>query len=176
MDVLSDLIFHEEDAVNMAPSPQTQANGIVTYDELGKKTNLWPSICEKMAFHHTQPSSRRISSIHQISKRSGLGNIGRHGLLITPELGPRQRISALFISAENLPDTSSDAHLWISEFCASCGKCIKKCPDQAIVEEDTPQGLKTKIITDLCHGCTICMKECSFNRLGYQKIENNFHS
>ena len=193
VDVPSDIIFQDRSilfkkaivltmemdkyAVNMAPSPQTQANGIVTYDELGKKTNLLAQYLRENGFssHPSHPAGGLVVYT-KLAKEAGLGNIGRHGLLITPELGPRQRISALFISAENLPDTSSEAHLWISEFCASCGKCIKKCPSQAIVEKNTPQGLKTKIITDLCHGCTICMKECSFNLVGYHKIENNFHS
>lgn len=193
VDVPSDLIFQDrsilfkkaivltmemdKDSVNNAPSPQTQEEGIVTYDELGKKTNLLAQYLRENGFasHPSHPAGGLVTYT-KLAKKAGLGNIGRHGLLITPELGPRQRISAIFISAENLPDTSSDAHSWINEFCASCGKCIKKCPDQAIVEKNTFQGSKTKIITDLCHGCTICMKECLFNKIGYQKIENNFTS
>jgi len=50
---------------------------------------------------------------------------------------------------------------------------MKKCPDKAIIEEKTPYGVKTKIISNLCHGCTICMKECSFNRKDYNQLKNN---
>ena len=35
-------------------------------------------------------------------------------------------------------------------------------------------NLETRIIKDLCHGCTICMKDCSFNKRGYSQIKNIF--
>lgn len=191
VDVPSDLIFKnrsilfkkaiiltmemDEEAINMAPSPQTQREGILTYDDLGKKTNLLAQHLRDNGFaaHPSHPAGGLVVYT-QLAQKAGLGHVGRHGLFISPESGPRQRISAIFISAENLPDNQSSEHLWINDFCASCGRCIKKCPDQAIVEEKTPHGVKTKIISDLCHGCTICMKECSFNRREYNQIKNKF--
>jgi Pyruvate/2-oxoacid:ferredoxin oxidoreductase delta subunit len=190
-DVPSDLIFKnrsilfkkaiiltmemDEEAINMAPSPPTQEEGIVTYDDLGKKTNALAHYLRDNGFssHPSHPAGGLVVYT-QLARKAGMGHVGRHGLFISPELGPRQRISAIFISAENLPDNQSSEHLWINDFCASCGRCIKKCPDQAIVEEKTPHGVKTKIISDLCHGCTICMKECSFNRREYDQIKNKF--
>lgn len=190
-DVPSDLIFKnrsilfkktiiltmemDEEAINMAPSPPTQEEGIVTYDDLGKKTNALAHYLRDNGFasHPSHPAGGLVVYT-QLAQKAGMGHVGRHGLFISPELGPRQRISAIFISAENLPDNQSSEHLWINDFCASCGRCIKKCPDQAIVKEKTPHGVKTKIISDLCHGCTICMKECSFNRREYDQIKNKF--
>ncbi len=162
-----------EKAINMAPSPQTQEEGIVTYDELGKKTNILAQYLRDNGFaaHSSHPAGGLVIYT-QLAQKAGLGHVGRNGLFISPELGPRQRISAIFISAENLPDTQSNEHLWINDFCASCGRCMKKCPDKAIIEEKTPYGVKTKIISDYCHGCTICMKECSFNRRDYNQIKN----
>lgn len=87
-------------------------------------------------------------------------------MLITPELGPRQRISVIFTSIQNLPVNNLNEYLWVPDFCAKCGKCIRKCLGNAIIEKEG----KTKILKDLCHGCTICMKDCSFNKSGYDKI------
>ena len=39
----------------------------------------------------------------QLGQKAGLGCIGQSGLLISPELGPRQKISAIFVSIANLP-------------------------------------------------------------------------
>lgn len=166
----------DENAVNMAPSPQTQEEGIVTYDELGLKTNFLAQYLRENGFaaHSSHPAGGLVVYT-KLAKKAGLGNIGRHGLLITPESGPRQRISAIFVSAEDIAETSSNEHEWISDFCANCGKCLRKCPSRAITEIKTHKGLKTRIMTDLCHGCTICMKKCSFNQIGYQKIKNNFN-
>ncbi len=165
----------DETAINLAPSPQTQEEGVVTYDDLGKKTNDLAQYLrdEGFAAHPSHPAGG-IVIYTQLAQKAGLGHVGRHGLFISPELGPRQRISAIFVSAENLPDTQSNEHLWINEFCESCGRCIKKCPDQAIIEDKTPHGIKTRIVIDSCHGCTICMKECSFNRGKYQNIKAKF--
>ncbi len=39
----------------------------------------------------------------QLGQKAGLGWIGQSGLLISPDLGPRQKISAIFVSVVNLP-------------------------------------------------------------------------
>jgi len=97
-------------------------------------------------------------------------------MLITPEFGPRQRISAIFTSIQNMPSTTANPHLWITEFCQRCGKCIKSCPGNAITEEPIQNNKKrTVILKESCHGCTICMKECSFNRRGYAQIKGKIH-
>lgn len=53
---------------------------------------------------------------------------------------------------------------------------VKKCPGNAIIEKGSLEegNLETRIIKDLCHGCTICMKDCSFNKRGYSQIKNIF--
>lgn len=167
----------DKESIDMAPSPQTQEMGIVTYDELGKKTNMLAEFLRKNGFaaHASHPAGGVVMYPH-LAQRAGLGYRGRHGMLITPEFGPRQRIAAIFTSIQNLPFNGDNEHSWIPDFCAKCGKCIKKCSGEAIIEEKSfeDNNVKTKIIKDLCYGCTICMKDCSFSRNEYAHIKDKF--
>ncbi len=66
-----------------------------------------------------------------VARDAGLGEIGRMGLLMTPKLGPRVRISVV---TTNLPLTI-DVPLHDYSFidaCAQCKKCAEICPSNAI--------------------------------------------
>lgn len=162
----------DKKAIDAAPSPETQEMGVITYDELGKKTNELAEFLRANGFaaHASHPAGGFVKYPH-LAQMAGLGYRGRHGMLITPEFGPRQRISVIFTSIQNLPIDKSNEHLWIPEFCTKCGGCIKKCPGNAIIEESIENMTKTVIIKDLCHGCTICMRDCSFNKREYSQIK-----
>jgi len=51
---------------------------------------------------------------------------------------------------------------------------VNKCPENAIMEGNHPDTGETgkKIIKELCQGCTVCMKECSFNQREYWQIKD----
>jgi|TARA_B100001971_G_scaffold181138_1_gene177721 epoxyqueuosine reductase QueG len=68
-------------------------------------------------------------SYRHAAETAGLGIIGWHGLLITPEYGPRVRLACI------LTDTifASSTPLNIENPCFKCGgNCIKICPVKAI--------------------------------------------
>ncbi|KAF5070155.1 Epoxyqueuosine reductase [anaerobic digester metagenome] len=163
----------DKKAIDNAPSSQTQEMGVVTYDELGKATNHLTDFLREngVAAQASHPAGGFVV-YPALAQKAGLGWKGRHGMLITPEFGPRQRISVIFTSINNLPDNGSNSHSWVSSFCEKCGKCIKACPGNAITEESDASSIKrTVILKEFCHGCTICMKECSFNKRGYDQIK-----
>lgn len=164
----------DKKAIDKAPSDATQEMGVVTYDEMGKATNeLTKYLREKgFAAQASHPAGGFVI-YPSLAQKAGLGWKGRHGLLITPEFGPRQRISAIFTSFSNLPENGSDDHSWMSGFCEKCGKCIRSCPRNAITENtDGNDEKRTVILKKSCHGCTICMRECSFNKRDYDKIKS----
>ncbi|MGF7117068.1 4Fe-4S binding protein [Methanobacterium oryzae] len=164
----------DKEAIDAAPSDITQEMGVVTYDELGKKTNELAEFLRENGFaaHASHPAGGFVMYPH-LAQNAGLGYRGRHGMLLTPEFGPRQRISVIFTSIQNLPVNNLNEHSWVSDFCSKCGGCVRKCPGNAIIEETFENGdMRTKIIKDSCHGCTICMRECSFNKREYHQIKN----
>ena len=167
----------DKDAVDLAPSSETQEMSNITYDELGKKTNKLAEFLRENGFgSHASHPAGGVVMYPNLAQNAGLGYKGMHGMLITPEFGPRQRLSTIFTSIQNLPVNNDNKHSWIPDFCAKCGKCIKNCPGNAIIQEKSPESGKTrtKIIKDLCSGCTICMRECSFNRRQYTQIKDKF--
>ena len=112
----------------------------------------------------------------RMGEKAGLGGIGKSGLLITPELGPRLKISAIFTSIDNLPQKEGADHSWISQYCSRCSKCRISCPENALVEKIHPDGEKeTDLKPELCmgcqEGCTNCIEECIFDKREYADIK-----
>ena len=65
---------------------------------------------------------------------AGLGQMGRHGLLINPKVGARCRISKIFTDLPLEPAGAVDSG--ITEFCNACLKCVPKCGTKAITTGD----------------------------------------
>jgi len=160
--------------------PQKQANDLKLYDEFGKKTNELVDYLRENGFSaQASHPSLGFVTYPSLAQSAGLGWRGKSNLLITPELGPRQKISAIFTSIENLPVNEHNEHSWISDYCNHCGKCIKTCPRNAIVEKSDNFN-RSEFIPELCKGCTdictICMKECPFNKREYSHLKNRFEN
>lgn len=107
-----------------------------------------------------------------VAQAAGLGEIGRNGLLITTEYGPRIRLG---IVTTDMPLNIDDPkELGIKEFCKSCGRCVKTCPGKAIPSGDEVEieGIKRwKINAEECYrrwrslgtDCGICLANCPFS-------------
>ena len=111
---------------------------------------------------------------------AGLGELGRNGLLITRDFGPRIRISKVFTDLPLVSDEPID--FGVTRFCLACEKCAKNCPSQAILYGDrmtepnnisNAEGeLKWPINAEKCLGfwslnegsCMNCIRVCPFNK------------
>jgi len=67
---------------------------------------------------------------------AGLGELGRNGLLITPEYGPCVRICKVFTDLPLEPDKSIE--FGVTKFCKKCRKCADACHANAIKKEEEP--------------------------------------
>jgi reductive dehalogenase len=65
-----------------------------------------------------------------IAVNAGLGELGRHGMLITHEIGPRLRLAKVLTDLPMQPDVPIE--FGVSQFCEKCKKCAQNCPGQAI--------------------------------------------
>jgi ferredoxin len=168
-----------------APSLSTFKMVFQTYDELGIATNKLTELLRKNNFnaHGSHPLGGLVL-YPPLAKKAGLGWLGKHGLLITPQCGSRQRISAIFTNIQNLPFSQSNEHEWIEKFCESCNICIKICPPKAILKTPIihPSKRETHLDRSKClpyfvnnHGCSICLKVCPFSNKEYHKIKDKFH-
>lgn len=103
------------------------------------------------------------------AKAAGLGDIGRHGLLITEAYGPRVRLGAVTTDLPLVVDKPAAFH--ISEFCETCGACARFCPSKAInagARAEIDGELRWQIDQEKCYGkwqvlgsdCGLCLVKC----------------
>lgn len=112
-----------------------------------------------------------------VARDAGLGEIGRMGLLMTPEIGPRNRIAVITTDLE-LPVDERKADYSMIDFCNVCKKCNVNCPVQAIpsTNRDNINGVsRWKINSEACYtywtkvgtDCGKCMMVCPYSHPDY---------
>lgn len=108
-----------------------------------------------------------------VARDAGLGEIGRMGILMTPEHGPRVRIGVITTDLEIRPDPYIKNNNLI-EFCSWCRKCAVNCPAGAIPAGGPLeiQGVKRwKVNQESCYtfwckagtDCGRCMAVCPYS-------------
>jgi epoxyqueuosine reductase QueG len=100
-------------------------------------------------------------SYKHAAQAAGLGTIGWHSLLITPEYGPRVKL-ALVLTDAGFPASSTAGR---TGECLRCGACLRACPAQAISQPDTDRPYRLDV--HACNSflaavglCAECMKVC----------------
>ncbi len=110
-----------------------------------------------------------------IGLKAGFGELGRHGSIINPTLGPLFRMGSVATSVELTVDRPIDAG--IAKFCDACRACRKYCPADAIPDERSPEagvdhlGYPRYVVdTGRCfpyfathNYCSICLPVCVYN-------------
>jgi epoxyqueuosine reductase len=111
------------------------------------------------------PTDRRFLtsffSYKHAAQAAGLGKIGCHSLLITPEFGPRVRLACLLTEAS----LEASRHTNRRNYCIHCNACIQECPAQAL---HAPKQMEPYSINKFACGtyrqagltCAVCMKVC----------------
>ena len=167
-------------SIALAPSLETLFTVMATYSRLGIIASGLAAFLRACGISACAGAALGGQTDYPaLAELAGLGARGRHGLLITPAAGPRQRIGVVYAGIRNLPAPPANAHTWVREFCARCGRCIRECPVQAIREVplDLPGGRRSCVDGDAClhyfeanYGCSVCVKACPFSTVGYEKI------
>ncbi|MBT7290375.1 MAG: reductive dehalogenase, partial [Chloroflexi bacterium] len=115
-----------------------------------------------------------------LAMQAGLGQLGRHGMLISPQFGPRIRLSVILTDLPLVIDTPID--FGVTEFCNTCKKCARMCPSGSISFFDrttgpvnisnSPEGLKWPQNAETClmraardkYPCSTCISCCPYNK------------
>jgi reductive dehalogenase len=112
--------------------------------------------------------------------QAGLGEYGRHGLLITKEFGPRVRLGKIFTDLPLSHDRPQ--RFGVKEFCDVCRRCADACPAKAIPHGEPSDRVynrsnlvgvrKWSVDAEKCFGfwvgqnsdCSICIRVCPYNK------------
>jgi len=126
------------------------------------------------------PSMNDSALAIPLAIQAGLGEYGRHGMVITPEFGPRLRFGKIFTDLPMSHDRPIE--IGVKEFCQQCDRCAEACPARAIPHgEPVPVALnrsglkgvrKWSVDGEACFGywskinsdCAICVRVCPWTR------------
>lgn len=119
--------------------------------------------------------------------QAGLGEYGRHGLLISRKYGPNVRIAKVLTDLPLITDAPIE--FGVKQFCEECRKCTDACPAKAIANS-APQNeapnfsshgeiTKWTVNAEKCFkfwvnsnsDCAICIRVCPYNK-DYSKWYN----
>jgi len=153
-----------------APSIYCGIEAFRVYYELGeitiKLTEYLKSKGYKSEAHHPF-GGKILYPPHAVA--AGLGFMGRNGLVITPEYGPRQRWGIITTDAEITSSVGKDLKEF-EDFCKNCGVCVRECRGGAsyktpIYHENSPTIThidRKKCIDSLINNnyCSYCLKIC----------------
>lgn len=173
------LIEMDQDAIACSPDgPSTSATGL-GYSKMAFVAGLLATYIRGLGYKAI-PSGNDTACSVPLAVDAGLGELGRNGLLITPDYGPRIRICKVFTDLPLAVDKPIEFGVW--EFCKTCEKCAEHCPPQAL-----PYGDPTYVPLDISNregvlkwhidakkcatfwanrgiDCANCIRTCPFNK------------
>lgn len=76
-------------------------------------------------------------SLRHAAVTAGLGNFGKHNLVLNPIMGSKVLFTAILTNLEIQPDTPIEERI-----CTDCDICVKKCPVHALDEDNKTDVMK----------------------------------
>ncbi len=151
--------------VEIGPKSQEEVHRVYfTLDELGMRLAHRIGALGFQARTHPNSGDFPLPAYGYLA---GLGEMGKHGCLLSPELGSSFRLSAVSTDLELLIDGPQD--LGYDEICTNCDICTRFCPGEAISPQkrEVAGVLRWHVDSDLCqphfsrmYGCKICLSVC----------------
>lgn len=178
----------EMDPEGIATSPTIPAAAAtgVGYSQMGFVLALLGEFIRNLGYKAVQCANDTGLSI-PLAIDAGLGQLGRHGLLITPQYGSRVRLCKIFTNLPLHHDKPID--FGVTEFCKNCKRCAEACEVDAISKEDEPTFtpscksnnpgvLKWPVNVELCYefwcdnggDCSTCIAVCPYTKRTFSEV------
>ena len=168
-------VAHDYDEISTAPKTRAGAEVLKQYGRAGaaaKSVATWLRAQGWDARAVTGPMTGDLLMIPP-AIAAGLGELGKHGSMISAEYGASFRLAAVLTDAPFAP--TGPAELGVDDFCASCRICEDACPPEALFpDKQIVRGQeKWYVDFDKClpffnqhQGCSICIAICPWSRPG----------
>lgn len=125
----------DRDACFTSPSLISSAAAGLGYSQMAQTGKKLATFI-RMLGYNAIPSGNDTALSIPIAVQAGLGEVGRNGMLITPQYGPRVRLLKVFT---DLPlQADKPITFGVSQFCIKCRKCAQTCPAGAIPLDPKP--------------------------------------
>ncbi len=172
------LVQMDKEVMKRSPSMAAGVENALTYSKMAFLMGCMAQFIRALGYKAIPMGNDTALSI-PLAVQAGLGELGRNGLLITPEFGPCIKICKIFT---DLPLAHDEPLVFgISEFCKTCRKCAESCEVDAISSETEPSydivskcnnpGIKRWAVdVDSCYrfwienggDCSSCIAQCPF--------------
>jgi len=170
-------VGHNYERLKQVPSDETNGEGICDVgDQYARGTRSsfalanWIRSQGYTARAYPGPSADALLLIPP-AVASGLGELGKHGSMISRKFGAGVRLAGV---TTDMPLVMNSPDIFgADEFCKNCQVCTRACPPGAIAEQkQMVRGVERWFVdfdkcipafTDLA-GCAICIAECPWTR------------
>ncbi len=115
--------------IDSSPSPVASAATALAYSRMAALSASIAKYIRSLGYEAIPCGNDTAQSI-PLAIDAGLGELGRSGLLLSPEFGSRQRICKVFTNLPLVRDRPIDFGL--QDFCENCHVCAAACPVNAI--------------------------------------------
>ncbi|MGL4670001.1 MAG: hypothetical protein ACRCVG_05340 [Methanobacteriaceae archaeon] len=179
-----------EDIIELGPSKKAKELNKNLYSEIRQKLDILSEFLNKKSLEtEIAYPNEKLIDLSYLAQEAGLGQIGKNGLLIIPEVGSKIKIGAILTSNENLPFSTTNKHKWILDYCKNCEECIKSCDSNSLIISENnnnnnnsngnnSNNIKASLDVEACigskEGCSYCIKKCPFNIKSYLTIKKEF--
>lgn len=163
----------KHEMIRYAPDVAVTTESACRYFDAAKTARVIARVLQRWGFRaraHVDANYRVLCV--PLAVDAGLGELGRLGLLITPQFGPRVRLAVVTTDMPLIHD--EPVHFGVQDFCRICGKCAVNCPSGSI-----PRGEKTEIrgavkwqsAQESCYrfwrlqgsDCSLCIRVCPYS-------------
>jgi reductive dehalogenase len=131
--------------------------------------------------YHAIPAGNNLALSIPLAIDAGLGELGRNGLLITPQYGSCVRVCKVFTDLPLVPD--KPVPFGVADTCRTCRRCAEACEVGAIQSDSAPSYrtvspsnnpgiLRWAVDPDKCFSfwvengasCSTCIAACPFTQ------------
>jgi len=161
-------------------TPLAEAAVGLGYSRMGITNMFLSKFISNLGYKAINCATNDVVLAVPLAIQAGLGELGRGGWIITPQFGPRVRLTVVLTDLPLVPDSPID--FGVTEFCEVCKKCAEMCPSQSISYDrrstevpnisSSPGALKWPLNGETCAAywvrtksdCSYCIGVCPYNK------------
>ncbi len=166
-------VQHDPDDMVSSPDVKSGIGTMETYKQCSQTAYKLAKWLRKQGYRAVALGQSAEVLHIPLAINAGLGQLGKHGSLISKEIGSSFRLAALFTDAPLALDKPVD--IGVDDLCMTCRRCTTDCPPQAISDaKQTVRGVdKWYVDFDKCvpyftktYGCGLCLEVCPWSEPG----------